>query len=69
MEENIFDSTMWGRLTFFPARSDKWNDTCKHCLLARTPEECDRARCSAFDRADGRNGYFSIHEMPEAKSV
>ena len=65
MDENTFDSALWGRLTFFPTKGDKWNDTCKHCLLERSPEECVKARCHADDRTDGRSGYFSIHEMPQ----
>ena len=31
-DENHFTSTLWGVLTFFPAPSNKWKDTCRHCL-------------------------------------
>ena len=65
MEEDTFDSPTWGQLTFFPAKTDKWNDTCKHCLLARSMAECMQVHCVASEREDRRNGYFSIHQMPQ----
>ena len=65
MDENTFISTTWGLLTFFPAKSDKWNDTCKHCLLARSESECSKAQCHSHERTDDKNGYFAIHQMPK----
>lgn len=70
-DENTFQSTLWGLLTFYPSKSDCYKDTCRHCLLCvpkeeqRPDDECLFAHCSDFERADGRNGYFSIHNMPK----
>lgn len=64
-----FSSETWGLLTFFPTKSAKWKDTCRHCLLwdsvlGETPE-CAQAHCTAESRADGKNGFYSIREMPD----
>lgn len=70
-DENSFMSTEWGKLTFYEAASNKWTDTCRHCLLWVYPEnrtdrdECLTAPCSCDERADHRNGYYSIHNMPQ----
>ena len=62
-----FTSERWGLLTFFPTKSDKWKDTCRHCLLwdPEDKTECAQAHCTAESRADGKNGFYSIREMPE----
>lgn len=62
-----FTSETWGLLTFFPTKGSKWNDTCRHCLLwhPEDKEECANAHCTAESRADGQNGYYSIHDMPD----
>lgn len=60
-----FTSERWGLLTFFPAKSTKFKDTCSKCLLLYEAEECNLAHCYAEHRADGQNGYYSIHEMPD----
>lgn len=68
--EDEFVSERWGRLTFYPSESERWTDTCRHCLLwvrkdeRRDDDECLRAPCSGCDRRDGRNGFFGIMEMP-----
>lgn len=59
-----FTSERWGLLTFFPAKSDLFKDTCRHCLLLNQ-DECNDAPCYARHRTDGQNGYFSIHDMPD----
>ena len=64
-DQNTFQSKTFGTLTFFPSRDAKWKNTCRHCLLGRTEEECMQAACSAMDRKDGREGYFSVHQMPK----
>lgn len=67
--QNHFTSELWGLLTFVPTGSSSWSDNCRHCPLwmhkgEQTPDdECLRASCSHEDRADGRDGYFSIHNM------
>lgn len=69
-DENEFVSDTWGLLTFFPTKGNKWVDTCRHCLLwvqkdqQKPDDECVFAPCSGDERKDGRNGYYSIHNMP-----
>jgi len=68
-DESQFTSTMWGVLTFFPASTNKWKDTCRHCLLwdnaaSHCSEPPGSARCADYERTDKREGYFSIQEMP-----
>ena len=71
VDQNTFQSIKWGKLDFFKAGSDKWTDTCRHCLLWKNKEdqtdddECLSAPCSPGDRIDGLCGYYSIHEMPQ----
>ena len=64
-----FTSLKWGLLTFYPTKTDKWVDTCKHCLLYDNKTgkglECLEAPCRSSSRADGKNGFFSICEMPK----
>lgn len=69
-DENHFTSTLWGVLTFFPASSNKWKDTCRHCLLwdneaGHCSEPPGSARCADYERTDRKEGYFSIQQMPE----
>ena len=69
VDENHFTSMLWGELQFFPTKSDKWKDTCRHCLLwnnrdGQTKECLQAAPCRSNSRLDGQNGYFSIHQMP-----
>lgn len=68
-DESRFTSVLWGELTFFPARSNQWKDTCRHCLLwdnaaGRCSEPPGTARCADYERSDKREGYFAIHQMP-----
>ena len=63
-----FTSVEWGLLTFYPTKDDQWAHNCKLCLLARSPEECSQAPCTAEERIDGQCGYFSIHNMPKDNS-
>lgn len=68
-----FTSERWGLLTFFPSKTDKWKDTCRHCLLwdneLGETLECSAAHCRAESRQDGKNGYYSIHEIPTKKTL
>ena len=69
VDENNFTSMLWGPLTFYPASSNRWTDTCRHCLLwdnaaRHCSEPPGTARCADYERTDRREGYFSIHEMP-----
>lgn len=67
-DQNTFQSEKWGLLTFYPTKGDKWMDTCRHCLLWESVlgerSDCANAPCHADERTDGKNGYFSIHNMP-----
>lgn len=67
-DQDIFQSEKWGTLKFFPTKSDKWVDNCRHCLLWTIEEgitdECLRARCTPTEREDHRMGYYSIHQIP-----
>lgn len=68
-DENQFTSPLWGVLTFFPASSNKWTDTCRHCLLWDNESRCcseppGSARCADYERTDRREGYFAIHQFP-----
>lgn len=65
-DENYFMSETWGLLTFYPTKSDSENETCRHCLLRPQCDVID-VHCMAWNRQDGRNGYFSIHQMPNPR--
>lgn len=73
-DQTSFMSTEWGCLTFYPTRSDKWTDTCRHCILWKhkdqqtDSDECLSAPCSSQDRNDGLSGYYSIHEIPNSNN-
>ena len=68
--QDTFQSVLWGELTFYPTKTNKWRDTCRHCLLwvhkhqQTDQDECLLAPCSKEDRTDEQNGYFGIHSMP-----
>ena len=70
-DQSTFQSTLWGCLSFYPTDSLKWTDNCRHCLLwvqkrkQRPDDECVIAPCKKDERSDGRNGYYSIHNMPK----
>lgn len=71
VDQNTFQSTLWGQLTFVPTGSEKWSDNCRHCLLwkpseqQRDDDECLSACCGKDERTDGRCGYFSIQQIPQ----
>jgi len=53
-----------GTFNFFEIKT-KESYICKKCWFLRAPIEiCDQIPCSCNYRKDGKNGYFSIHEMP-----
>lgn len=74
-DEQQFYSRRWGMLQFFPTKSDKWSDCCKHCLLWKRKDEqtdgdeCLFAPCNADERTDQKNGYYAIHRMPNVKQI
>ena len=69
----VFRSKRWGLLTFVPKDSTRWTDTCRHCpLWVRRDEqskgdECLAAPCTAEQRHDGLNGYFTINNIPNTR--
>lgn len=67
-DQNTFQSEKWGTIQFFPTKTDKWTDNCRHCLLwtreQGQTDECLRAPCNPDERNDQRRGYYSIHQVP-----
>ena len=67
-DQNTFQSEKWGQLQFFPTKTAKWADNCRHCLLwtrkQGQTDECLQAPCNPDERDDHRQGYYSIHQMP-----
>jgi hypothetical protein len=63
-DENHFVSKKWGELMFIPTKTNSVKNTCRHCLLRHSEDECQQAPCASYQREDGREGYFSIHQMP-----
>lgn len=59
-----FTHAHYGVLEFYHTRTNEWKETCRRCLLWNSPE-CKDAPCSAFERRDHQEGYFSIHQIPE----
>ena len=60
--ENFFASDRWGYLTFVESIGKK---DCLYCLLRYEDDECNRARCCNEQRTDGKNGFFTIRQMPK----
>jgi hypothetical protein len=53
---------------FYPVKGEAKKNHCAHCLLFRYPgANCIDPPCCAWQRKDGRNGVFSIREMPIVK--
>lgn len=67
-DESVFSSTLWGTVKFFPSKDNSFKNTCQKCILydnaAGRCTESNNAHCADYERADRREGYFSIHEMP-----
>ena len=62
-DQSFFLSETWGLCDFFPTKDDSWAHNCKLCILNRS-DECLKAPCCTEERADGKRGYYSIHNMP-----
>lgn len=65
MSQDTFESKRWGTLHFFEVKEINYNACCKRCLLNGSGDECRSAPCVPWCREDGKNGYFSIHQMPK----
>ena len=64
--QDTYVSERWGVTKFHEAPKGWGPDkVCSRCILERDSEDCDRARCSPGFRTDGKDGYFTIQEMPE----
>jgi len=69
-DENHFTSTLWGVLTFFPASSNKWKDTCRHCLLFTEKEIRDFYKKNEVPvRVDTRHHDMKDIEFDEYEEV
>lgn len=66
VEQNYLVSDDWGKVYFHEAKTNKWKDTCRHCLLwnGGQQHECDIAPCTPDERRDHKEGYFSIQQFP-----
>ena len=53
--------------TFKPVNKVTKN-TCRHCWFDRFPGACSTFICSSSLRKDGREGVFTVQEMPVIKS-
>lgn len=53
--------------TFKPVNKVTKN-TCRHCWFDRFPGACSTFICSSTLRKDGREGVFTVQEMPVIKS-
>jgi hypothetical protein len=53
--------------TFKPVNKVTKN-TCRHCWFDRFPGVCSTNICSSSLRKDGREGVFTVQEMPVIKS-
>ena len=65
-DSDIFVSPTWGRTVFKESPKD-WSPikTCRHCILRDTIQDCSKVACSPEFRADGKDGYFTVQNMPE----
>lgn len=43
-------------------------NSCRHCWFDRFPGACSTEICSSSFRKDGREGVFTVQEMPVIKS-
>ncbi len=54
--------------TFKPVNKVTKN-TCRHCWFDRFPGACSTNICSSSLRKDGREGVFTVQEMPKKNSL
>lgn len=59
-----YESRRWGVAQFVRATKQTANTKCRHCILQRSPEDCDSAPCKPSEREDGQDGYYTIQQMP-----
>lgn len=63
--QDTYVSERWGVTRFHEAPKGWGPDkVCSRCILERDSEDCDRARCSPGFRTDGKDGYFTVQQMP-----
>lgn len=63
--QDVYVSEKWGTTVFVESPKD-WSPikTCSRCILRETIEDCHRAACSPEFRADGKDGYFTLQDIP-----
>lgn len=64
--QDVYVSETWGATVFVESPKD-WSPikTCRHCILRDTIQDCSKAACTPEFRADGKDGYFTVQDMPE----
>ena len=52
--------------TVFRESPDDWSPikACRHCVLWKSAD-CDRVACTPEFREDGRDGYYTVQDLPE----
>ncbi|MBR6905023.1 MAG: hypothetical protein IKN32_09250 [Bacteroidales bacterium] len=63
--QDTYVSKRWG-VTEFHEAPKGWGETkvCSRCILLHDPEDCNKARCSPAFRTDGKDGFFTIRNVP-----
>lgn len=63
-------SETWG-VTVFKESPKDWSPikTCRHCILRETIEDCHRAACSPEFRGDGKDGYYTVQDIPNPEKT
>ncbi len=63
-DQTQYDSRRWGIVQFVRTTKQTATSKCRHCILQRSPEDCDSAPCKPDEREDGQDGYYTIQQMP-----
>lgn len=59
-----YNSRTWGAVQFVRTTKQTATTKCRHCILQRSPEDCDSAPCKPSEREDRQDGYYTIQQMP-----
>jgi len=69
-DQDVYVSETWGTTVFKESPKD-WSPikTCRHCILRETIEDCRRAACSPEFRGDGKDGYYTVQDIPNPEKT